>query len=82
MNISKWDVSNVLDIKGMFYNSNFNKDISKWDVSHVLNMEMFSKSKFNGDISVGCVKDGGMSGMFENAEFDGDISKWDVYMKI
>jgi surface protein len=51
-NISKWDVSNVEDMQGMFHETNFNGDISKWDVSKVKNMRgMFWKSSFNRDIS-------------------------------
>ena len=38
--ISKWDVSNVLDMSGMFRACIFfNSDISKWDVSSVTNMD-------------------------------------------
>ena len=38
-NISKWDVSNVTNMSGMFFMcSKFNKDISNWDVSKVTNM--------------------------------------------
>ena len=37
-------VSNVEDMRWMFYNSKFNRDISKWNVSNVENMRwMFSK---------------------------------------
>ena len=52
--ISKWDVSNVKNMYGMFYKcTNFNKDISAWDVSKVTNMNcMFYKCEtFNQDIS-------------------------------
>ena len=53
--ISGWDVSNVENMDGMFYDSKFtgkNGDISKWDVSKVTNMfNMFNFSKFNSDIS-------------------------------
>ena len=50
--ISKWDVSGVLDMKCMFRNSKFNGDISQWNVSSVKEMSfMFAISKFNGDIS-------------------------------
>ena len=42
----------VTDMGGMFYCSEFNKDISQWDVSNVTDMhDMFHGSKFNGDIS-------------------------------
>ena len=80
INISKWDVSNVEDMCGMFKYSNFNGDISNWNVSKVKDMSnMFSYSKFNGDISkwdVSNVKT--MSCMFFGSIFNGDISKWDV----
>ena len=35
--ISKWDVSNVTDMEGMFRFSKFNGDLSNWDVSNVTN---------------------------------------------
>ena len=34
--ISKWDVSNVENMRYMFTNSKFNGDISNWDVSNVI----------------------------------------------
>ena len=45
--ISQWDVSNVTDMKYMFYHcEQFNRNISKWDVSNVTNMEyMFYRCK-------------------------------------
>jgi surface protein len=38
--ISNWNVSNVINMKEMFYESIFNKDISKWDVSKVTDMSL------------------------------------------
>ena len=52
--ISKWDVSNVKNMYGMFEDCNsFNQDISDWDVSNVTDMsDMFCKCiSFNQDIS-------------------------------
>ncbi|MCI6437239.1 BspA family leucine-rich repeat surface protein [Fibrobacter sp.] len=50
--ISRWDVSNVENMFGLFSHSRFNGDISKWDVSNVTSMRsMFYNSHFKGDIS-------------------------------
>ena len=74
------DVSQIKDMRKLFYGSKFSGDISNWDVSNVENMGgMFEGSKFNGDISkwdVSGVKD--MRSMFYNSQFNGDISKWNV----
>ena len=79
-NISNWNVSNVIDMKSLFANSNFNGNISNWDVSNVITMNfMFYYSKFNEDISnwnVSNVKN--MAWMFEGTIFNQDISKWDT----
>lgn len=46
------DVSAIVDMSHLFYESNFNGNISQWNVSNVITMEsMFSRSTFNGDIS-------------------------------
>ena len=54
--LSNWDVSNVTNMNGMFYECNeleFIGDISKWNVSNVTNMtHMFNGcNNFNQDIS-------------------------------
>ena len=51
--ISKWNVSNVTNMRFMFsYSTQFNGDISGWNVSSVTDMSaMFRESYFNGDIS-------------------------------
>ena len=53
--ISKWDMSKVVNTTGMFYRSKFsgkNGDISNWDVHNLKSISyMFYKSHFNGDIS-------------------------------
>ena len=38
--ISKWDVSNVTNMRAMFYGcESFNQDISNWDVSNVVDSD-------------------------------------------
>jgi len=57
-NISSWDVSNVTNMSGMFYNAyDFNQPIGDWDVSNVTDMTyMFWRADaFNQDISGWCV---------------------------
>ena len=52
--ISHWDISNVKNMRVMFYyNSSFNQDISYWDVSEVTDMGdmLASASSFNQDLS-------------------------------
>ena len=86
--ISKWNVSNVINMQCMFFgNPDFNGNISNWDVSRVKNMSwLFCQTKFNKDISEWDVSNvESMYSMFKSSEFNGDISKWDVskvkYMK-
>jgi len=78
--ISLWDVSNVMDMSGMFANSAFNGDISQWNVSNVRSMVgMFAGSWFDGDISgwdVSHVRT--MAMMFADKNFKGDISRWNT----
>ena len=81
--ISEWDVSNVTNMRYMFYEcTKFNSDISNWDVSNVIDMYgMFEGCElFNQDISNWDVSNvTGMSSMFYNCEsFNQDISKWNV----
>ena len=54
--ISKWDVSRVKDMHGMFmFAKQFNSDISKWDVSRVMNMNnMFQDAGMFKQKLLGC----------------------------
>ena len=81
--ISKWDVSEVTDMRFMFRHAElFNQDIGSWDVSNVTSMEsmFYEASSFNQDIGswdVSNVTD--MDGLFYGASsFNQDISRWDV----
>ena len=78
--ISRWDTSNVKNMRAMFSASQFNGNISKWNISKVKNTSwMFYNSKFNGDISKWDVSNvQNMSYMFRQSIFNGDISNWDV----
>ena len=78
--ISKWDVSNVKNMRHMFDGSSFTGDISNWNVSKVEDMSyMFGWSKFNRVISNWDVsKVRNMSAMFAYSRFNKSISKWDV----
>jgi surface protein len=50
--ISKWNVSKVVDMDYMFGGSKFNQDISNWDVSKVASMtRIFSNSSFSGNVN-------------------------------
>ena len=79
--IGNWDVSNVTDMKWMFYGSLFNQDIGNWDTSSVTEMSrMFQEnSVFNQDIgnwNTSSVTD--MSSMFYNSAFNQYIGDWDT----
>ena len=76
--ISKWNVSNVKNMAGMFELSRFNGDISNWDVSNVKNMErMFMGARFMRDISNWDVSNvENMHWMFLNSSLDGNEPDW------
>lgn len=81
--ISNWNVSNVLDMSGMFWGAeNFNLNISSWDVSEVtdFNRMFFSAYEFNQDISNWNVSSAtNMEHFFAHARvFNQNISSWDV----
>ena len=75
-----WNVSQITNMSGLFYYSQFPGEISKWDVSQVTEMsDMFYESNCNPDISewnVSNVTD--MRSMFANSKFTGNILKWNV----
>ena len=51
--ISRWNVSNVVNMESMFWNNHkFNRDISRWNVKKVRDFSyMFYDTTFNQDIS-------------------------------
>ena len=79
--ISKWDVSNVKTMEGLFCGEDeFNQNISNWDVSNVVNMDsMFlGATKFNQPIGMWNVSN---VKVFENIfswaeSFNQNISNW------
>ena len=84
-NISNWDVSNVNNMAGIFYNKDyFNSDIGAWDVSSVTNMNymFFGADRFNQDIgqwdvsSVQTMKE--MFSDYNNSSAQLNIGSWDV----
>ena len=84
IDVSKWDVSNVKNMKLMFRSKDkFNCDLSNWDVSNVEEMDkMFDECyEFEGNglenWNVSNVKYTNL--MFHNCfEFNCDLSNWDV----
>jgi surface protein len=78
--IGNWDVSNVIDMKFMFYDSRFNKPIGNWNVGKVTNMTgMFGYSQFNHPIGNWDVSNvTSMQSMFEYSQFNQPLGNWDV----
>ena len=79
VDISKWDMSNVTDMSGMFENCTMNEDISGWDTSSCTNMEKMFKGNptFNQSIAPWNVSNVvNMDEMFFNAaSFNSDLSE-------
>ena len=81
--IGFWDVSNVINMRYMFFNAQqFNGDISGWDISSVQYIDnMFNGAIiFNQDIGRWNTSNVlGMSGVFNSAEnFNQNIGGWDT----
>lgn len=83
--ISRWDVSHVRTMRGMFEQSQFTTQaqplgLANWDVSRVTDMSrMFNRSAFDGDISRWNVSSvSTMEGMFWASKFNGELARWDV----
>ena len=78
VDISKWNMSNVTDMSGMFENCTMNEDISGWDTSSCTNMEKMFKGNptFNQSIAPWNVSNvANMDEMFFNAvSFNSDLS--------
>ncbi|TEY03869.1 BspA family leucine-rich repeat surface protein [Campylobacter sp. US12a] len=81
--IEKWDVSSVVNMRGMFSGCKFfNEDIETWDVSHVVDMAfMFSGCEnFNQPLDKWEVSNSrNMAFMFSGCEnFNQELNFWDV----
>jgi len=74
------DLSEVKNMRGMFYQTLVTGGLSEWDVSSAADMSyMFFQSIFNGDLSEWDVSSAtDMSFMFYQSGFNQDISEWDV----
>ena len=78
--ISKWNVSNVTSMKGMFIHSEFNGDISNWNINKVNNMAyMFSGSKFNRDISNWNAEHAYTYNMFDDCHIKAEYKPKNIY---
>ncbi len=80
--LSSWNVSSVIDMRGMFYNCAFNQPLNSWDVSKVTDMGwmFYYCSAFDQDLSSWDVsKVTNMVGMFYHCSaFNQDLSSWNV----
>ncbi len=81
--ISKWNTSNVTDMRRLFeLCTQFNDDISEWDVSNVRDMGFMFASAPNFNQPIGCWNVSNvtsMDGMFFGARsFDQGIGEWNV----
>lgn len=80
--ISRWDVSNVTNMKKAFNGANlFNQPLDGWDVSKVTNMEQmfYQATQFNQPLNtwnMSRVED--VSDMFYSSSFDQPLNEWDV----
>ncbi len=82
-NIENWDVSNVINMKCMFYQASlFNQPLEAWDVSNVTNMSyMFDSAKaFNRPLNKWNVSNvTEMTSMFNfAASFNQPLDQWDM----
>ena len=80
--LSKLDVSRIIDMEDVFKNSMFNGDISNWDVSNVTNMKsmFYHANDFNSDISNWDIsKVTSLEELFfMNKKFNQPIGNWDT----
>ena len=81
--LSSWNVSNVTDMRFMFYHaSSFNSDLSSWNVSNVTDTRFmfYRASSFTSDLSSWNVSNVTyMQSMFRDApSFNSDLSSWNV----
>ena len=81
--LSRWDVSNAVDMLGMFYFCRgFDSDLSQWDVSNVRNTRNMFHSclKFNQDLSSWNLENAiDVCGMFNTCmSLDQDFSSWEL----